>query len=1073
VALGLVYLVLVRLLGWLVLLARSDTAKDAEILTLRHEVAVLRRTNPRPKMSWLDRALLSARQGRDRSSRSVVGRLKRVGLRIRTRIELGDDDCAAHSYGEVQRWLRSNPCTALYRSLLEVADRRGGLVLIGVAWVDMPSDAQAVELQRILDQPDAGNVTELNRERGRYRNVRFTGEHYASQRDGTTVIKRRPNPPAAWRRSSTSPTWPAPPWVERNRDAHDARPGCAAGTSDRRPGSARWASHDLVTPACFGANTVERRSSSASPALPERGVPVSDADLEQPGSPPGPDATSAASPDDSVLLPMFGPYQLQEIIGRGGMGEVYRAYDTSRDRVVALKRLPPSMAADPTFQARFRAEAALAAKLREPHVIPIHDFGEIDGQLYIDMRLVEGPDLAHLLTDSGPLPAQRAVDIITQVATALDAAHTAGLVHRDIKPGNVLVVRFEGDLPTDFVYVADFGIARALDGSTSGSLTSTGTTVGSLDYVAPERFGNDHGDRRADIYALGCVLYEALTAQKPFPVQGLPAIINAHLNTPPPAPTARRGGLPVGLDAVVARAMAKNPDDRYTSAGALAADARHALEGTTIAAATTALGSDAPADPAGPLKHVEEQAATPQPSDTTTVIRAPGRPATPTPSQRRRNLAIVATISTLLVLIAAVSATQLIQPAQPTAASGGEVFLEATDTTGQDPFSGTVVVGNPPETPSQTPTAATSGDVPTIPGDTPALYGGSHNEHVCDRQKLVTFLQQNPDKAAAWAGVLNINVADIPTYIATLTPMQLRADTRVTNHGYIDGHATTLQSVLQAGTAVLVDTHGRPRVKCGCGNPLLDPVATPITPSYTGTPWPSFNPRNLSAISPAKTPVDQFVIHDLRTGETFNRPHGTDGDQDQPMPPLATTTPAPSPPAAGVSCPRGTHPQGAACVANAPTPAPLRCADGQVLDADRCVPTHASCPDGSHPTGDGTSCAPDQPDCPNGSRVSGNTCIPGPSNGVCPPGYHQTSSICVTDKVPTCQPGYHVGYTNTCIKDCPEGYRQGARGGCLPPTSPPCPNGTPNTTIGSCAENTRRPLRRRRRNTTTGAPPTR
>ena len=593
-----------------------------------------------------------------------------------------------------------------------------------------------------------------------------------------------------------------------------------------------------VTPACFGAKTVERRSSSASPALPERGVPVSDAGLERTPSLPGPDATSAASPDDGLLLPTFGPYQLQEIIGRGGMGEVYRAYNTSRDRVVALKRLPPSMAADPTFQARFRAEAALAAKLHDPHVIPIHDFGEIDGQLYIDMRLVEGPDLAHLLTESGPLPAQRAVDIITQVATALDAAHTTGLVHRDIKPGNVQVVRSKGDLPTDFVYVADFGIARALDGSTSGSLTSTGTTVGSLDYVAPERFGNDHGDRRADIYALGCVLYEALTAQKPFPVQGLPAIINAHLNTPPPAPTARRGGLPVGLDAVVARAMAKNPDDRYPSAGALAVDARHALEGATIAAANTALGSDVSANPGGPLKHGEGQAATPPPSDTPTVHPRPRQEREAhVPIGRRRTLAIVATIATTLMLIAAVGTTQLIQPSAPSV--GGEVFLEATGTPGQDPFSGTVVVGNPPETPSQTPTAATSGDVPVIPGDTPALYGGSHNEHVCDRQKLASFLQQNPGKAAAWAGVLNINVADIPIYVGNLTPMQLRADTRVTNHGFVDGHATTLQSVLQAGTAVLVDDQGRPRVKCGCGNPLLDPVATPITPSYTGAPGPA------------------------------------------------------------------------------------------------------------------------------------------------------------------------------------------------------------------------------------------
>jgi hypothetical protein len=430
----------------------------------------------------------------------------------------------------------------------------------------------------------------------------------------------------------------------------------------------------------------------------------------------------------------------------------------------------------------------------------------------------------------------------------------------------------------------------------------------------------------------------------------------------------------------------------------------------------------------------------------------------------------MATIATMLVLIAAVGATQLIQPSAP---GGGEVFLEATGTPGQDPFSGTVVVGNPPGATSQTPSGATGGDVPTIPGDTPALYGGSRNEDVCDRQKLVTFLQQNPDKAAAWAGVLNISVADIPTYVDNLTPMQLRADTRVTNHGFVNGHATTLQSVLQAGTAVLVDDQGRPRVKCGCGNPLLDPVATPITPSYTGAPWPGFNPRNVSAVSQAKTPVDQFVVHDLRTGETFNRPHGTDGDQDRPTNPLAvTTTPAPPPPPAGVSCPRGTQLQGAACVANAPTRAPVRCGEDQVLEAGRCVPTHASCPDGSHPSGNGTSCDPDQPDCPDGSHLSGSTCVPDPSQGRCPPGTHQTSSICTSDKPPTCEPGYHVGWGNMCTEDCPAGYREGARGGCLPPVSPTCPNGTPKTTGGSCAENTRRPLRRGRRNTSAGAPPT-
>jgi hypothetical protein len=234
-------------------------------------------------------------------------------------------------------------------------------------------------------------------------------------------------------------------------------------------------------------------------------------------------------------------------------------------------------------------------------------------------------------------------------------------------------------------------------------------------------------------------------------------------------------------------------------------------------------------------------------------------------------------VAVVVLLLAGVSVLAWPLVFRPAATStGGEVYREATSTPGRDPFSGTVVLGNPPGAKSQTPIDAAAGTVRTIGGDVQALYGGSRNEHVCDRQKLVTFLQQNPDKATAWAGVLGISTTDIPTYIATLTPLQLRVDTRVTNHGFVDGHATSLQSVLQAGTVVLADDHGRPRVKCGCGNPLLDPVATPITPVYTGDDWPDFSPRNVSAVTPAAVQVDRFVVYDLRTGDTFYRPRGTD-----------------------------------------------------------------------------------------------------------------------------------------------------------------------------------------------------
>jgi serine/threonine-protein kinase len=268
----------------------------------------------------------------------------------------------------------------------------------------------------------------------------------------------------------------------------------------------------------------------------------------------------------------FGHYELGQLLGRGGMGEVWRAYDTVRRREVALKRLHPHLADNRQFQARFRREAALAAQLHEPHVIPIHDHGEIDGRLFIDMRLVEGIGLNTLLAVYGPLPAARAVHIVSQTAGALAAAHAAGLVHRDVKPSNVLLTD-KVEAGADFVYLVDFGVAHTLDAT---AMTSTGFTVGTLAYMAPERF-DGRGDHRADVYALGCLLYEALTAVPPFPAEGLPALLKAHLSAPPPRPSQRRRDLPAALDEVVATAMAKEPEDRYPSATALAAAARAAI----------------------------------------------------------------------------------------------------------------------------------------------------------------------------------------------------------------------------------------------------------------------------------------------------------------------------------------------------------------------------------------------------------------------------------------------------------------------------------------------------------------
>jgi len=269
----------------------------------------------------------------------------------------------------------------------------------------------------------------------------------------------------------------------------------------------------------------------------------------------------------SRLGTRFGSYELQELIGMGGMGEVYRAYDTVRERMVALKLLRTDVAADPSYRDRFRRESRIAARLQEPHVIPVHDFGEIDGVLYIDMRLVEGASVKDELRVHRALPAARTVSIIAQVAAALDAAHANGLVHRDIKPENVLLT------PDDFAYLVDFGIAY---GGGEASVTQTGLVIGSCAYMATERLSGQAGGPASDVYSLTCLLYESLTGRAPFEAGDLREVMIAHMFTPPPRPSVMRPGISPAFDDVVAKGMAKNPADRYASAGALAKAAAEA-----------------------------------------------------------------------------------------------------------------------------------------------------------------------------------------------------------------------------------------------------------------------------------------------------------------------------------------------------------------------------------------------------------------------------------------------------------------------------------------------------------------
>ncbi|GAA4901972.1 serine/threonine-protein kinase [Actinomycetospora succinea] len=323
----------------------------------------------------------------------------------------------------------------------------------------------------------------------------------------------------------------------------------------------------------------------------------------------------------------FGPYRLEERIGRGGMGEVYRAFDTARERTVALKLLHPALGADAAYRERFRRESRTVARLSSPHVIPIHDFGTIDGRLYIDMRLVSGDDLAAVIRRTGRLEPARAVEIVRQVADALDTAHEGGLVHRDVKPSNVLVAE---QRDRDFVYLVDFGIVRAVDGAADGAtLTGTGTAMGTLAYMAPEVFVRRDVDRRIDVYALGCLLVEAIAGRPPFPGEG-PALMDAHLHAPPPLLSALVPGVPPAFDAVVATAMAKDPSRRFATAGGLAEAAVAALEGR-------------PAGPGAPPPAMWP----PPPMAPPPHLRPPGPP----PRSRGTVIALVAGLAVLLLAV--------------------------------------------------------------------------------------------------------------------------------------------------------------------------------------------------------------------------------------------------------------------------------------------------------------------------------------------------------------------------------------------------------------------------------------
>jgi serine/threonine protein kinase len=378
----------------------------------------------------------------------------------------------------------------------------------------------------------------------------------------------------------------------------------------------------------------------------------------------------------------LGNYRLESVLGRGGMGVVYRAEQTSLGRTVAVKVIAPALSQDPMLRSRFKREAQLAASLDHPNVLPIYEADEANGLLYIAMRYVDGVDLGEMIRERHRLSAHEAAATVMQIAGALDAAHSRGLVHRDVKPANVLLA---GEI-TDVAYLTDFGLTKHV-GAVSGP-TQSGQFVGTPDYAAPEQIKGHAVNAATDVYALGCVLHEALTGTVPFPRESNVAKMYAHISDPPPRPSDLADGVSPALDEVVARALSKEPGDRHPSAGdlgraavAAAADRRAPSNEHSVAVGEAAVPGSAP--PPAPGKPVRVPATRPSPANIPTAHlpqESAPIPASPTPpavhvhragdGRRSRGLIAVAVLSVLALLAAGGVAAFVISNGSHKAVSG-------------------------------------------------------------------------------------------------------------------------------------------------------------------------------------------------------------------------------------------------------------------------------------------------------------------------------------------------------------------------------------------------------------------
>lgn len=523
------------------------------------------------------------------------------------------------------------------------------------------------------------------------------------------------------------------------------------------------------------------------------------------------------------------------LLGTGGFGSVFRVDHDDLGRREAVKVLRRAL--DPAGIEEFRREARLMGSIGpHPYLLTVFDAGVLDsGRPYVVAEYVAGGSLQQRLADGGPMAWSDAVALGTRVASGLQRCHDAGVLHLDIKPANILL---DADGQPR---LADFGVARSRLGSgvTTGAPEQSELIATTVAYSPPELL-EGRVSEATDVYMLAATVHALCCGHPPFP---RPRDLTEY-------------GVPPAVAAVIEGALDPDPAHRPASAAEL---------GAALTAAATAPPPDPPRDGA----------------EDDTTGDGPGS---------RRGLLAALGVAAIVVLVMAVGGWTLLGGSDAAEPSGGkvvELFLEPLTEAGQDPFTESVALASLPEpSPLELEVEPDPGEAGFFTGTVPRLYGGSGQEQVCDTAALIGFLDESPEKAAAFAEALGIEPSEVPDYLSGLAPVALQADTWVTNHGFRDGRATPRQSVLQAGTAVLVDEFGVPRVRCSCGNPLdlpqppddaganLQQLVGDESAELVGTPWPGFAPDDVITVRPGADPVDELTLVDLDTDEPFVVPVG-------------------------------------------------------------------------------------------------------------------------------------------------------------------------------------------------------